>query len=260
MGYREIFLNPIRANTDFRYIGGIARSNDKSIHQFQAYELPYGKVLVCLGQNISARLIIFDINWLYETSAEENFVKNALEKITTHTYVKSLSDHTASIVGNGHCAWNRAPSAYLLPDPEGTLNEVLNISSHYDPRLYNNIGGAVWNFPASQRGCVTVEFKLAEKKARFTLADRWYNTCDPYCAELSPISFEIDVKDIGTSYVKLSIEYDTKNQIAKIFSNGNKLFDVKAKYAAPTGISYLVMQCVTDGESEGFYVKSLKKE
>ena len=259
-GYREFFLNPIRSNTDFRYIGGLAMSNDKSVHQFQAYELPYGKVLVCLGQNVSARLLIFDINWLYETSAEENFVKNALEKITTHTYVKSLSGHTAHIAGNGHCAWNRAPAAYLLPDPDGSLNEVLNISSHKDQRLYNNIGGAVWNFPASKKGCVTVELKLSENKAVFTLTDRWYNACDAYCRYLSPFSFEIDAKTIGTSYVKISIEYDTENETASVFSNGNKILDAKAKFPAPTGISYLVMQCASEGDSEGFYVKSLKKE
>jgi hypothetical protein len=151
-----------------------------------------------LGQNLCARLLIFDINWLYETDVREDFTVNALEKITTHTYVKSLCGHTAHVAGNGHCAWNRAPNAYLLPDPQGSLCEVLSISSRRDKRLYNSIGGATWNFPASARGRVRLKIKLAEQSARLVLTDRWYNTCDEYAAELSPFAFEISTADIGT--------------------------------------------------------------
>ena len=259
-GYREFFLNPIRSNTDFRYIGGLAMSNDKSVHQFQAYELPYGKVLVCLGQNVSARLLIFDINWLYETSAEENFVKNALEKITTHTYLKSFSGHTAHKAGNGHCAWNRAPSAYLMPDPEGSFAEVLSISKHKDSRLYSEIGGASWNFPASKRGRVSINLKLAEKTARLILTDRWYNPCDEYASAQSPFSFELSNAELGEGYCELQLDFDTEKAIATAKINGKCLATIDAKMQIPTGISYLVMQCATDTDSEGFYVKSLAKQ
>lgn len=260
VGYREILLNHIRGNTDFRYIGGTSLSLDKSVHQFQAYELPFGKILVCAGQNISNRMLIFDINWLFETEAHENFVQNALEKITTHTYVKSFCDHTAEIAGNGHCAWNRAPGSYLLPDPDGSYCEVLNIRNHHDDRLYNDIGGATWNFPASDKGCVNIEMKIAEKSARIILSDRWYNTCDPYAAEFSPFSFEISADEVGTGYNNVSIKYDTRSEEASLYVNDKLLLTKKAEHRAPTGLSYLIMQCVTDGESEGFYVKSMSKK
>ena len=258
-GYREIILNPLRGNTDFRYVGGISRSLDKSVHQFQAHELPYRKILLCLGQNIAARLVIFDLDWLLETDAYEDFVHNALEKITTHTYVKSVCGHSADVAGNGHCAWNRAPGAYLVPDPEGSVLEVLNISSHHDERMYNNIGGAVWNFPMSVGGKVTLCIKIAEGNARIILTDRWYNTCDPYAAEFSPFCFELKKEDIGDGYVDLVLEYDCEKGIAQAYVNNKAIATVKSKMSIPTGISYLVMQCESHKECEGFYIKTLEK-
>ena len=250
-GYREILLNPLRGNTDYRYIGGTARSYDKSVHQFQAFELPYNKVLVIVGQNIAARFVIFDLDWLLETDAREDFVQNALERISTHTFVRSLCDHTAHVAGNGHCAWNRAPAAYLMPDPEGSLHEVLSISSHHDDRMLNSIGGATWNFPASARGRVGVHMKLVEQSARLILADRHYNTCDPHAMD-APFAFEVSVEDIGTDYRTLTVDFDTEASVATLSDGDRVLATAHANAPVPTGISYLILQCATEKESEGF--------
>ena len=261
-GYREIILNPVRNNTDFRYIGGVKHSADKSVHQFQAFELPFNKVLVSAGQNIvSRRLLIFDIDWLYETAHTEDFVCG-LEKITTHTYLKSVSGshYWEAGVGNGHCSWNRTNSAYPVPNPEGGFCEVLSVSKLHDNRLINDIGGMCWNFPVSKQGSVTVNIKIAEKSARFILTDRWYNTCDPYAATQSPFWFELDTVDVGDSYAKVTINYDTEKGKAKVKINDVFLCFVKMTTPCPVGIFYLIMQCATDGDSEGFYLKSLSKE
>lgn len=260
VGYRELILNPIRDRRDFRYFGGVKQTLDKSVHQFQALELPFGKVLVTAGQNAeSRRAFIFDIGWLLENERSEDFVQNGISQLTTHTYAKSFSDHTADIAGNGHCSWNRAPSAYLLPDPDGSRAEVLSISKHHDERLYNDIGGAVWNFPCSKKGKVEIVIKIAEKSARISLSDRWYNTCDPHVAAFAPFTFDIEAEDVGDGYVTLSIEYDTELARAAVAINGEHLFALRMAHPVPTGISYLHMQCATDGDSEGFYIKSLKK-
>lgn len=259
LGYREIILNSVRNNTDFRYVGGVASSNDKSVHQFQAYELPMGKILVSAGQNVSSRrLLIFDVKWLYETARKEDFLLG-LENITTHTYVKSISGCTVGSVGNGHCAWNRAPAAYLMPDPDGGYSEALYISKRQDDRLYSEIGGAAWNFPVSARGTVTAELKIIEKQARLTLTDRWYNPCDAYAAELSPFSIELDVTEIGDSFVRVELKYDTEKGRATVTVNGKYLRDIDINGACPTGISYLILQCATEGDSKGFYVRYLSK-
>ena len=62
-GVRELYLNGIRNNADFRYVGGVLYSLDKSVHQFQAFELPFNKILVSVGQNpvsIGGRVNIMD--------------------------------------------------------------------------------------------------------------------------------------------------------------------------------------------------------
>lgn len=259
IGYREILLNPVRNNADFRYIGGVD-SADKSVHQFQAFELPFNKVLVSVGQNLaSRRLVMFDVDWLYETSRREDFLRG-IENVTTHTYVKSVSGCHIWEVGNGHCAYNRTYSAYLLPDPEGGYAEVLHISKHHDERLLNDIGGMCWNFPVSKQGRVTVTMKIAEKQARFILADRWYNTCDPYAACQSPFWFELDTLDVGDGYATIDIDYDTEKGEASVFVKDELLFKVRMTTDCPVGISYLILQCATDGDSTGFYIKSLEKK
>lgn len=259
VGYREILLNEARNHSDFRYIGGAASSADKSVHQFQAYELPFNKILVSAGQNkASRRLVIFDIGWLYETSRKDDFLKG-MGGLTTHTYLKSISGCHMWQVGNGHCAWNRTYNAFPMPDPEGGYGEVLSISKHHDDRLINDIGGAAWNFPASKQGRVSVEIKIAEKQARFTLADRWYNTCDPYAAYLSPFWFELDAADVGEQFVTVNIDYDTEKGEAVVLIGEDPFFKVNMTTPCPTGISYIILQCATDGDSRGFYLKSLEK-
>ena len=118
---------------------------------------------------------------------------NVQDNVTVHTFVKSVPACRVNAVGNGHCAFNRTYGAYLMPDPDGGVGEVLGICKHHDDRLFNDIGGAVWNFPMSRKGRITVDLKIMEKQARFVLADRWYNTCDPYAAIQSPFWFELDV-------------------------------------------------------------------
>lgn len=259
IGYREIMLNPIRNFSDFRYIGGTKYSLDKSVHQFQAFELPYNKILVSIGQNkVSRRIVIFDIDWLYETSRKEDFL-SGLENVTTHTYLKSVSGSHYTETGNGHCAWNRTQCVYPVPDPEGGFGEVISVSKHKDERLINDISGMCWNFPVTKRGRVTVNIKIAEKQARFILSDRWYNVCDPYAATQSPFWFELDNIDIGDGYAKVTIDFDTLQKEGTVYIDDKFLFKIKMTADCTVGISYLIMQCATDGDSKGFYVKSLEK-
>lgn len=259
-GYREILLNPIRNRSDFRYFGGVATTADKSVHQFQAFELPFGKILAVVGQSVvAARMVIFDVNWLYEVDRREDFL-TGLENVTTHTYLNSISDCHMLEVGNGHCAWNRTYSAYPVPDPEGGFGEVLYVSKHHDDRLVSDISGITWNFPAAEQGRVTVELKLVEKQVRVVLTDRWYNTCDPYAAVQSPFWFELDTADLGTGFVKLDIDFDTEAAQAIVRIGDRTLFKVQMIVPCPTGISYLLLQCATDGDSAGFYIKRMEMQ
>ena len=258
-GYRELLLNPIRNNADYRYTGGVKYSADKSVHQFQAFELPFNKILVSVGQNIaSRRLVIFDLDWLYETSRKEDFLFGMCN-VTTHTYLKSVPGCHYAEVGNGHCAFNRITSAYPVPDPEGGYSEVIKVSKTENADRVSGVSGVAWNFPTSQKGRVTVNIKIEEKQARIILTDRWYNVCDIYAAYQSPYWFELDKTDTGDGFAKVDIDYDITTRSATVYINDEFLFDVKMTTECPVGINYLIMQCATDGDSKGFYIKSIKK-
>lgn len=231
---------------------------DKSVHQLQAVELPYGKILVSAGQNEAARrLLIFDINWLYEKSRSEEF-EFGLGNVSTHLYVKSISGGHIDGINNGHCSWNRTNGALLVPDPETDYKECLLVSKHYDERLYSNLEGVVWNYPASKKGKVSVSLKIAGDIARITLSDRWFNPCDKFAGTLSPFYFELDADDVGDKFVTIDINYDTELKKAEVYLKDEKLFNVKMNGNCDLGLSYLIIQCIAEKESKGTYIRKLE--
>lgn len=261
IGYREILLNPIRERNDFRYFGGDFGTMDKSVHQFQAFELPYNKVLVSVGQNTaSSRLMIFDIDWLYETEREYCSFKDGTAPLSAHTYTKSVygSYFKAKDVGNGHCSYNRTHSALMVPNPEDPRYEVLSIAPLIDKRLISNIGGAVWNFPLSKKGRVSLEIKILEDAASISLSDRWYNPCDAYAPPRSQFHFQLDADRIGTDFCVVDIDYDTDSGKAVVHKGDTVLMETTMQTACETGMCYLIMQSVGD-VSEGYLIRSIKK-
>ncbi len=258
-GIREIYLNGIRNNADFRYVGGVLYSLDKSVHQFQAFELPFNKILVTLGQNpVSRRMLIFDLDWLKETGRQDNFIEG-LGGLCTFVYVKSISGSAEAYAGNGHCAWNRTNGALLVPDPEGGYSDVLQLSKYPDERLFNDIQGLTWNFPSSHKGEVEIGFFLAEDTMRINLTDCWFNPCDPYVASQAQFSTDLTADDVPSgAWHTLLLKYD--QEWVEVSCDGKGVTRLKAKKDSPLGLSYLNIQCVSDSSySKGTYIRLLKK-
>ena len=258
-GVRELYLNGIRNNADFRYVGGVLYSLDKSVHQFQAYELPFNKVLVILGQNpVSRRMLIFDMDWLNETGRREDFM-DGLGGLSTFVYVKSISGSAEAYAGNGHCAWNRTNGALLVPDPEGGYSDVLQLSKHPDERLFNDLQGMTWNFPASHSGHLEIGFFLAEDAMRISLTDCWFNPCDPYVALQAQFSTDMSAADLPAgAWHTLQLDYD--KEWLDISCDGKPVTRIHAKKDSPLGLSYLHIQCRSDApSSRGTYIRSLDK-
>jgi len=259
IGYREILLNPYRNNADFRTVGAEFSWTDKSVHQFQAVELPYGKVLVSIGQSPAVRrLVVFDPKWLYETQASEDF-RRGLTGVTTHQYLYSTSG-SGNDINFGHCSWNRLSGAVMCPDPEDTRREAVHISRVEDPRIMTKTQGVVWNFPMMRAGEVTAEIRIAADRLRISLSDRWYNACDDQAICSLPYWFELDARDIGTGFTRLRILCDVEKSFAEVFAADRLLFRILRHAEVPTGISYLMLQCIAPGESEGSYIRRLTKK
>lgn len=200
----------MRNTEDFRVRGGSGGSSiGKSVHQFQALELPYGKILVSYGQNaVSRYLSVFDVNWLYERRRNEDFLLG-LEHLSTHLYVKSLSDICIARGYNGLCAWNRMNSALLVPDPDCNGGEVLQICRIYDERLVSKLQGAVWNFPAAARGTLKLQLRIEGSGLRVRLCDHWMNPCDEYAGLYAVYDFELDSRTLGpTVWQDVTVVFD----------------------------------------------------
>ena len=274
IGFRELALNPVRNNSDFRTNDGSWFLNDKSVHQNQIIELPENKVLLHCGQHLkSSRLILFDLNFLYGSERSEDFSRG-LENWSTHLYYKS---HSGNFRGAGHCSWNRRPGAQLMPSPDGSWREALLIGRHPDERLFSDLEGAVWNFPGCRKGTLEADFTLMPGTAgiRISLADRWINPCDEYAKEHSTFSFVIDGagKVQGTALAipgecfTLHLAFDLDRREVKIStSSGEITLPATRTLPPPFGqelnLSYLHLQSAAEkADSAGVFLHrvSMKK-
>lgn len=260
-GFREIGLNELRNAPDFRMRGGTDSSADKSVHQFQAIELPFGKVLVSYGQNrVARKLVIFDVNWLYERSRSEDF-EQGLEGLTTHLFVKSLSDCQLWRGHNGHCAWNRTNGALLVPDPDPAAigGEALQICRIHDRRLVSEKQGAVWNFPMARRGELTLDIRVDGAGVSVRLCDHWMNAGDEDVGLWARYDFALDRRVLPAGqWCEVRIVFDTDAGMAEVFNGETRLFAVPMRLQAPDGISYLHLQTMAESEDfEGTYIRRL---
>ncbi len=247
-GYRELALNPYRNAVDFRSLGGPELSRDKSVHQFQTLELPYGKLMVLYGQHVCRRIVILDLKWLYETKRHEDFI-HGLHAISTQGYVKSVlgcyrGTEDAPLSYVGHCAYNRISSAMMLPDPSGDGHEVLQIVRWNDERLVSPVGGAVWNFPIMQRGSVRVKLHVAGEGLRLSLLDHWINPCDEEVRQLADFSAVVtsSVHSANGFYTVIRLDFDCLLNTVEVYADDRFLSKAKLKGTHPNGLCYVHMQ------------------
>ena len=256
-GFREISLNAARSFSDFRsFASGLTL--DKSVHQFEALELPFGKMLLFFGQSPAARrLVIFDPEWLLEKERKEDFYKG-LVNVSTQVFVNSISGSHRPC--SGHCSWNRTHGALLVPDPGRDFTEVLQIVTPDDPRLFNRTQGCVWNFPAVRKGELSVRLQIAGEPLRISLTDRWFNPCDEYVDHYAQISFVLDRRQTSAGeWNDVKILFDLENSRAELLINGVKRWGLPVRCDAPAGLSYLVLQNTSQSpDFKGSLIKSME--
>jgi len=269
IGFREVFLNEHRNDSDFRTSGGSEESLDKSVHQSQAIELPHGKVMLAFGQHhLCRRIIIFDPAWLYEKERSDDF-SFGLQNWSIHLYVKSIIGNFKGI--SGHCAYNRRPGAQLIPSPDGNLREVLQIARHPDPRLVEERQGAVWNFPSAISGKITLLFWISSnfKGCRISIMDRWFNPSDitAYESAIFTLSISNAGKILNTQlfcefnkWQCLTIKWNnTSISPAYINIGTNKLCKIPLLNRSINGASYIHIQSTAiNKDCCGILIKEIK--
>ena len=250
---RELCLNECRNRADFRVCDGNRSSRDKSVQQCQMFELPFGKVLIHLGQNrLMSKVMIFDVNWLYEKTRKEDF-RSGLDALTTHVFVKSISAEKAGQVG--HDQWNRTNGALLIPNPDGDYSEVLLIRNTNDDILWNNMQGAVWNFPSGKSGEVNIKLRVLGKGLRISILDYLMNVQDETVKDFANFSFEITETD-KDSWTDATIKFS--GDTASLYLNGELKDTKKMVGTANNGLCYLHLQTLTaEGDSKGSLIKEV---
>ncbi|MDO4618831.1 MAG: sialidase family protein [Clostridia bacterium] len=249
-GFREVGLSFIRDRSDFRTYSKMNDHLDKSVHQFEAIELPYGKILLGYGQNISARFVIFDPKWLEEKERHEDFMFG-IDNLSTQVFLKSVSGGDRGYPG--HCAWNRTHGAVLMPDYDEEGKEVLFLTKLDDKRLYSDVQGAVWNFPASHKGTVTVRAKIDNDGLRISLADHWFHPIDVEVKNDAEISFKVTGEKVAMDkWVDIKVKW---NQSSYSVYADDKLIEEGKTDTGKCGLSYVHVQSLETEFNKGSYIK-----
>lgn len=261
IGCRETILNYKRNEVDFRTHGSMYSSNDRSVHQFQAIELPMGKILLSVGQHEECRkLLIFDVDWLYEKQRTEDFC-SGMKNVSVQGYIKSLSGTCTWRGIPGHCQWNRIPTVYPAPDPTGSPTEAMQFVYNDDPRLVNGLSGMTWNFPASKKGRVEIEFYKKTKGLQLCLADEWINPTDEYACDTAEFCLCADSNVPADEWLTLVMEWDCDLKTAVLKLNDKVIAHTTLKRNAPFGISYLHLQTLARSRDfDGVFIRKLQKQ
>ncbi|WP_051554535.1 sialidase family protein [Maribacter antarcticus] len=257
-GFREVYLNPLRNDSLMATRYGKRGSNDRSVQQSEIIDIGNNKVIVSLGQHPNFRTLIkLDINWLYETEYHDDF-SNGLTKWSYHKYIKGIK---------GHCTYNRKPGAFLIPHPDQPFGNTMLLKAERDTTLVAQNSGALFNFPAKQRGAVQVKIKLNKdfKGMQISLNDRWFNPIDTVANQYAMFNIEIpqDFLPIGTWY-DVKLEWANVNNsntgYCTIFINNKKLdTKIPLKNKTINGISYIHFALPLKNErSNSILIESIK--
>ncbi|MDD3077773.1 MAG: sialidase family protein [Paludibacter sp.] len=258
IGFREVRLNPYRNASNY----GDMATADFSVHQGQALELPDNKILVAHGQDEKIRaLVIFDVDWLYETRRKSSF-ENDLDDWSTFKYIKGIV---------GHCTYNRVDGAKLISHPDKSNAQVLQIQHSIDNNLVFDKDGAVWNFPAAIDGIFTTRIKLIPGGggAQICLIDRWFNPTDPVVADYAMYVLKIPGDgNLGNNitltpgqWYDLTFSWNNSQSSDCKLSIDGTLVDLKLPNIRPSinGISYVHFQALSENEDlKGFLIESVE--
>ncbi len=252
-GFRELILNPKRNDPDYGEADQ-SLSLDMSVHQNQSVELPGGKILVSLGQHKEHRkILIFDPNWLNETSREDDF-SSGLNNWSTFLYKKGIV---------GHSAYNREQGARLVSNPVAPEKKVLKIAKIDNKELEVANQGAVWNFPALQKGRFETSVYIPEgsQGGRISLTDRWFNPSDTTAYRFAMYNYEL----LGLQKNKwhtLLFDWDltSKSKNCSVMDEkGNEIITLPLNQENLNGISYVhFISTAKQEDVKGFLIEKVK--
>lgn len=251
-GFREIILDEHRNHPSYATLDG---PEDRGKHQSEMVQLDKNRILISLGQHKNhRRLMIVDRRWVAEKSRSTQTGKDLEKEWSIQTYIPQKK---------GHCSYNRKPSAALVPDPQDSNKQVLQIKRLDDASLVNEQskvdyqnGGGTWNFPNGNIGQVKFRFRVADgaqmddSGLQVSLTDRLFNACDTTTKDYAMFTFPIKLKPsphvlVGMKKVPVKagawneVSMTWKGKQALVSVNGTKAGLLTMANPSPNGISYI---------------------
>lgn len=226
-GYREVLLDPRRDQTP-------PKDGDRGTAYPYAVALDDGTVELTTGQG-KRYVLRIDPDWLLETERTSDFA-NGLEDWAVFT-----------AFGPASGAWrDRAAGATL-----DAASRVLRLNRDDD----RDADGAVWNFPAGQRGTLTlnVQFNEGFQGAAIMLADRFFNPTDDASFEAS--AFVLEVSPVGhvtgggsvkiDRWVALTLDWNVKIGWCRVVADGEEVAQLPLRAKDAEQVSYLHLRSLS---------------
>jgi len=254
IGFRELYMDPYRNTGDYATNGG---GFDRGMHQAQFVEVEPGKIVVAIGQNALHRsILLFDVAWLYETERCDDF-SDGLMQWSTFNYIKGIK---------GHCTYNRVDGCNVEPHPEKEGRQVLHLAYKADESLVSDVRGAVWNFPAMQKGTFSASLRIPEgsEQVSLLLNDRWFNPSDTVARYESMYELKLDRRRLGIRddrWHEVSLEWDLsqKSPAAAVRVDGKRRnLRLPLMNESLDGISYVHFIASPAAPNPGVYVEWVK--
>ena len=100
--------------------------------------------------------------------------------------------------------------------------------------------------------------QIVEEGVTATLTDRWFNPCDAFAGQLSPISCALSGENCAPGkWQRVTLQWDAQG--CQVFVEQRLVQTIAAKYPFPNGLCYLLLQSAPQASgAQGTFVKSLR--
>jgi BNR repeat-like domain len=246
-GFREVYRDPFRNETP-------PRSGDRGTAYPVAFATRDGSLLIASGQGGRRHLIRLDPEWLTQTKQRETFENDLAEW------------HVWKPFGPASGYWrDRTTGPTLIEHPDRMNARVLHIRKP-DGKTPDC---ATWNFPAGERGELTLRVLARKDSQGFSLAfnDRFFNPTDDRGEKESGFVFRFATVGISDEVVTLppdqwhtlKIEWDIGRNLSQAALDGKVVSRGKVNQDLFGGVSYLrIRSTATNIDEAGVLIESIE--
>lgn len=143
----------------------------------------------------------------------------------------------------------------------------MNISYAPNDTLVGDNQGAVWNFPATRKGELSLSLRIPDgaEAVKMLLNDRWFNPCDTVACHFSMYEATLNRQSLGIRdgnwhTVKVLWDIDDKKPAAFLYVDGKRKQKLPLRNPSQHGLSYLHLVSGNTTDTVGIDIEWVKAE